>query len=207
MKTFNFQIWLLFFVTTAVMALIVQLLILPVIFPALHAGHGLFVGGDWIGFHQIAQELAERIRSEGWSAWELRPHGHSPAGIAALIYAISISEPYVLIPLNAAVHASAGLVLVALLRPIVEDRMIAFLAAIPLVAFPAAATWYAQIHRDGFYILGMLLFCYGWVRIVASTKDHQRWWQPSLAFILSVFWGVAFVWVARPYTFYLLLAV
>ncbi len=60
MKTSNFRIWLLFFVTTAVMALIVQLLILPVIFPALHAGHGLVVGGDWIGFHQIAQELAEK---------------------------------------------------------------------------------------------------------------------------------------------------
>ena len=204
MKTFNVRVWFLFFVTTAVMALIVQLFVLPVLFPALHAGHGLVVGGDWVGFHQIAQELAEKIRSEGWSAWSLRAGASSPADIAALVYAVSVSEPYALIPLNAAVHASAGLILVAILRPIVDDRMIAFLAAVPFVIFPGAATWYAQIHRDGYYILGMLLFCYGWVRIVASTGCDQRWWQPSLALIFSVFGGAVLVWVARPYALHLL---
>ena len=187
MKTSNFRIWLLFFVTTVVMALIAQLLILPVMFPVLHAGHGLLVGGDWIGFHQIAQELAERIQSEGWSAWELRPYGHSPAGIAAAFYAVFVSEPYALIPFNAAVHASSGVILMIILHHITGDRLISLLGAIPFVAFPSAATWYAQIHRDGYYILGMLLFCYGWVRIAANAEHDQRWWQPSFVLILSVF--------------------
>ncbi len=56
------------FCTTAAIALIIQLVVLPYLFPELHAGNGLLAGGDSVGFHRTAAWVAERIRSEGWSA-------------------------------------------------------------------------------------------------------------------------------------------
>ena len=59
-------LWLLFFGYTTTVAWLVQLVLLPYVFPAWHAGHGLLVGGDWIGFHNTAAAIAQRIRAEGW---------------------------------------------------------------------------------------------------------------------------------------------
>ena len=67
------RLWLLFFAYAAIVALLVQLVLLPYVLPGLHAGNGLLIGGDWIGFHHQAAELADQVRANGWSAWRLRP--------------------------------------------------------------------------------------------------------------------------------------
>ncbi len=192
--------WVAIFCTTAAIALIIQLVVLPYMLPELHAGNGLLLGGDWVGFHQIAAGVAERIRSEGWSAWQFRPYGHPPAGIAAAIYALTVSEPYVLIPLNAALHATAGVTLMRIARYLTDDDFVAMCVALPFVLFPSAMAWYAQIHKEGFYFAGAFLCLYGWI-LLARLSTWQSGWRPVLAGLVWLGAGLALMGLVRIYSF------
>lgn len=153
-------------------------------------------GGDWLYFHRLAKDLAERIRTDGWRVWELRPEGQAPAGIAAIFYFLFVPKPWVLLPLNACVHAFGGLVLFYLVRNIMRDANIAFLSALPFVFFPSAMNWYAQIHKDGIFALGVLLFLWGWGGL---PQDGKKSWQSLLLSLSPVLLGALVIWVVRPY--------
>jgi hypothetical protein len=134
--------------------------ILPIIFPSAHWKDGLMVGGDWIQFYTEGVEIAKRVQQEGWSAWTLRHpiSGQAMSGIAGLFYALTgIHKPWVLLPFNAFLHASAGLILYILLRLLDISKKTAFIFTIPFIIFPTSLTWVSQIHKDGLYILGMYL--------------------------------------------------
>jgi len=118
------------------------------------------VGGDWIQFHTEGVEIAKRVQQEGWSAWTLRHpvSGQAMSGIAGLFYALTgIHKPWVLLPFNAFLHASAGLILYILLRLLDISKKTALIFTIPFIIFPTSLTWVSQIHKDGLYILGMYL--------------------------------------------------
>jgi len=192
--------WLIIFFVTSIVALFIQLLVLPYLFPELHAGHGLLVGGDWVAFHNIAVEIAGKVQTQGWSAWELRPYGHSAAGLAAAIYAISVPEPYMFIPINAALHATAGVTLMRIARYLIDDDFFALCAALPFVIFPSAMAWYTQLHKDGFYFAGAFLFLYGWI-IIAHLQSWQLDWRPVLTGLIWIVVGLALMGVVRTYSF------
>lgn len=202
--------WLLFvvaFLGTTAVALLVQLVLLPYFLPQLHAGHGLLVGGDSAGMHAAAAALAERIRSDGWSVWELRPaSGNAPTGIAAAIYVYLTPEPYMLVPLNALVHAAGGLVIYLMAYSLSQNRLASVAAAIPFLVFPSAASWYAQIHKDGIFALGMLLCALGWMQ--AFNRDFWVAAVPRyVALLLPIAVGLFLVWVVRPHIMVLMNAV
>jgi hypothetical protein len=205
----NWAAWLLFvaaFLGTTAVALLVQLVLLPYFLPQLHAGHGLLVGGDSAGMHATAVALAERIRSEGWAVWELRPAGNAPTGIAAAIYVFLTPEPYMLVPLNALVHAAGGLVIYLMAYGISRHRLASVAAALPFLLFPSAASWYAQIHKDGIFALGMLLCALGWMQ--AFRPDF--WLAPVpryAAVLLPIAAGLFLVWLVRPHIMILMQAV
>jgi len=195
------KLWLLFFIITLVIILMVQLVILPYVLPFWHAGDGLLAaGGDWVAFHKTAVEMAENIKVEGWSAWELRPRGWMPAGVAGAIYALSWPKPWTLAPLNAAVHAFTALMVIKLLFFISENRRASFIAALPYVFFPSAMLWYTQIHRDGYNILGMLLFLYGIFYIFRKDINSSKWSITESYGFLAAFCGVILLWLSRPHT-------
>lgn len=202
--------WLLFvvaFLGTTAVALLVQLVLLPYFLPQLHAGHGLLVGGDSAGMHAAAAALAERIRSDGWSVWELRPaSGNAPTGIAAALYVYLAPEPYMLVPLNALVHAAGGLVIYLMAYSLSQNRLASVAAAIPFLVFPSAASWYAQIHKDGIFALGMLLCALGWMQ--AFNRDFWVAAVPRyVALLLPIAVGLFLVWVVRPHIMVLMNAV
>jgi len=176
----------------------VQLVLLPHVFPGWHAGHGLLVGGDWVRFHSEAVALAAKIQAEGWSAWELRPDGQAPVGIAAATYALTTSQPWTLIPLNAALHAAAGLALLRIIQLFVPNWRLAIWPVLPFLLYPSAMQWYTQIHKDGYSILGAFLFAYGWALFARSQTWESRWRQPSRA-VLWIVLGGSLAWVVRPY--------
>jgi hypothetical protein len=201
----GWQLWIVFFTYTALAALIVQTVLLPRVFPGLHAGEGLLSGLDSVTFHELAVAQAEQIRTEGWSAWGLRPRGQAPAGIASAVYALAVPEPWTLIPLNAAVHATAALTLLLIVEAFVGDRRLALIAALPLLVYPSAMTWYAQVHKDGLFILGALLFAYGWLgfaRVSASRGEVGV----ALRSVVWIHLGTILIWVMRPYGVLLLQA-
>jgi len=187
------------FLGTTAAALLIQLVLLPYFLPQLHAGHGMLVGGDSAGMHAAAAALAERIRSEGWSVWELRPaSGNAPTGIAAAIYVYLTPEPYMLVPLNALVHAAGGVVIYLIAFGLSQNRLASVVSALPFLVFPSAASWYAQIHKDGIFALGMLLCALGWIQ--AFKRDIWGAAAPRYAALLMpIALGLLLVWVVRPH--------
>ena len=80
--------------------------------PSLHTGNGLLKGGDWVEFHKIAIELAEKIHAEGWRNWELRPQLQAPSGIAVALYVVTgVEKPWIVLPLNSLLFAMGALFL------------------------------------------------------------------------------------------------
>ncbi len=157
---FYITLWLAFYLYSLTVGLLVQFVILPIIFPSAHWKDGLMVGGDWIQFHTEGVEIAKRVEQEGWSAWTLRHpvSGQAMSGIAGLFYALTgIHKPWVLLPFNAFLHASAGLILYILLRLLDISKKTALIFTVPFIIFPTSLTWVSQIHKDGLYILGMYL--------------------------------------------------
>ena len=196
-----FIFWAIFFYALLA-GLTIQLLILPYLLPSWNAGQGLLAGLDSVYFHKLAILLAEQIKTQGLSAWVLRPEGQAPAGIAALLYRYIAPCPCVLLPLNALLHAIAGMTLFKIMRRILSNRSQALLAILPFVFFPSAMTWISQIHKDTFYIAGVYLYIYGWVQITDSQAEKRIIWQGiSLALI-----GLSLVWIVREYAVEMLAA-
>ncbi|MHB8981064.1 hypothetical protein [Thiobacillus sp.] len=210
MNNFGAETWfsgrnlftLVFFYSLTV-GLLIQLVILPDVIPALHAGHGLLKGGDWIVFHQQALQLASHIRHEGWAVWELRPLGNAPIGIAAAVYAFSgVSEPWILMPLNAALFAVAATCLYMVFARIASRRL-AFAATMPFVLFPSAAVIYGQIHKDVWSIAGVSLLTLVWVRF--AVHPALKWKDAALQGMLALS-GALLIWLVRPYLVQVVLA-
>jgi hypothetical protein len=157
---FHIKLWLAFYLYSLTVGLLVQFVILPIIFPSAHWKDGLMVGGDWVQFHTEGVEIAKRVEQEGWSVWTLRHpiSGQAMSGVAGLFYALTgIHKPQVLLPFNAFLHASAGLILYILLRLLDISKKTALIFTIPFIIFPTSLTWVSQIHKDGLYILGIYL--------------------------------------------------
>jgi hypothetical protein len=187
-----------FFLFTSITALLLQTVILPFFFSGLHAGNGLLLGNDSTGFHQIAVKLSQQIKSDGWAVWELRPYSHPMAGIAAAIYAITTPEPYALIPINAALHATSGLVLMRLAYFLTKSYRTAFLSAIPFVFYPSAMAWYAQIQKDGFFFTGIFLCLYGWV-LLSRLKTWESGFIEVIKGCLWIGSGLFLIAIVRIY--------
>lgn len=192
----DLNLWLLVFLVTISVILLVQLVLLPFIFPAWHAGDGLLVGGDWIRFHKKAVVVAERINSQGWSAWGMRPMGWFPTGIAAAVYALTWPKPWTLAPINAAVHATTFLIVMKLLLLFIDKRKVAVVATIPFAFFPSAMLWYTQIHRDSYYILGLVLFIYG-LLLITNRMNYNNFAVKGFISSLS---GLIMIWLVRPHS-------
>lgn len=198
------NVFLTAFLYTFCAALFIQVIFLPTLRPDWHAGHGLLIGLDSIRFHQMAVDLAEQIRLQGWSAWQLRPDSQAPAGIAAAIYALTLPEPWTLIPLNAALHALAATTLWKIILLIVKERWIATASIVPFVVFPSALQWTSQIHKDGWSIAGGLLALLGWMMVLGNLQARQTPPAFMRAGLLLVS-GLGLAWIPRPYNTLLIL--
>jgi hypothetical protein len=183
------------FIWALLAGLLVQLVVLPAL-PGLHAGHGLMVGGDWVEYHRDAVKLVGLMQQQGWEVWELRPRGNAPIGIAAAVYFfVGIGEPWVLLPINAAMFALAAVCLHGILKMLVPERW-AFAAILPFVLFPSAALIYSQIHKDVFSIAGTLVVALVWGRFARLVKSDGWSVLTQLALMVT---GCTLTWVVRPY--------
>ena len=198
------RLWCIFFAYSALVALLVQLVVLPYILPAIHDGHGLLVEADSVYHHERGANLAQRVRTEGWSTWRLRPEGeHSLHGVVSAVYAVTVAEPWTLIPLHAALHATSALVLMWIAAIFVPSRRHALLAALPFLLFPSAMMSYAQISKDVYTICGGFLFLYGWL-LLAECRTRWPGWRAALTVIALIVGGTTLSWSMRPYTVYIL---
>lgn len=188
-------VWVAVFSYAALAGILVQLVILPYFLPGMHWGHGLLVGLDSPMYHKLAVALSEKIAVEGWGSWELRPGGQGPAGISAIMYRLTVPEPWTLIPLYAAVHAATAVVAVAIIRQFTQSWLVALIAVAPLVFFPSSLTWVTQPYKDGFTILGAFLVVYS----VSQFTIKDVGWKGAAVLTLYFLIGSVFIWVMRPY--------
>lgn len=180
-------------------SMLLQLWVIPALFSQPGAAEGLVVL-DSIGFDQQAKAQAAMIASLGWSAWELRPQGQSPVGIASVFYVLLGPTPASMLPFNAAVHAVSACAVMAILRNFFS-AVPALIGALVFALNPASFEWVAQIHRDGIFILGNLLLILGvlrFIRIPEAGAGCMNAWQWLWWFVVPVA-GTFLIWVARPY--------
>jgi hypothetical protein len=174
--------FLIVFVFTCLEGALVRVVILPYILPKLHAGEGFIVGGDSIGFHAIAVDLADKIRANGWATWELRPtiaeaNLATPAGVASAIYALFGTNPLLLLVFNALVHGLSAVCLLFIVRTLFDQRpyLITIVATLPFILLPTAIIWTSQLLKDGIFILGIYTYLLSWLLLAnLNTKKYIR---------------------------------
>lgn len=175
--------------------LLLQLVILPHIVPSAHWGHGLIRDLDSIGYHVYAARQAELIQRLGWSAWELRPEGQSPAGLASIFYALIHPEPWSVLPLNGVLFATAVTAVRRFLATIVRSDGAALLATIPFFVYPSFVPIWGQLQKDVTNGAGLALMLAALV--LAAHPGPRRGGLTALAGMVSL--GLFLIWVSRPY--------
>lgn len=178
----------------------VQLILIPTVFPNWNLGYGL-IFPDALAFHTVAEVKAIEINAEGWRAWEFSPSGHRPAGLISVLYVVFGATPYVILPLNAFIHSVSGYFFFKVTRLVVSRRM-SFIGVIFFLANPMSLQWVAQIHRDGFFVLGILIA----LNVILEAYSHKT--GSNLKFLTKLFFlsftSVVLVWWSRPYFGWLL---
>jgi len=153
---------------------------------------------DAIGFNEIAQFKAKEIERVGWSAWELRPNNQFPAGMASLLYVLVYPSPLIILPLNAALHATSGYLVIKILEYFFRMKA-AVIGGIFFVLCPTSLEWVAQIHRDGIYILGNLFFFFACISITNEKNGNTFFIKNHNKIFLLYLFSILLVWVSRPY--------
>lgn len=174
----SLAVWSAAFLFSALLALVWQTLVLPMM-PSLHAGHGLMFN-DAIVFHSEALAIAARIKASGWGAWTLIPSGEftGNVGLLSAHYALFGPHPTVFIPIQAGFHALGATLLFAIGREITGSARSATPSAIAAALFtvqPSALVWYGQNHKDAFLIAGFLMIALALVRAGNRQRARERW--------------------------------
>jgi len=185
------------FAYTTLATLVIQLVVLPYLVPSLHAGHGLMVGHDSVGFHAMADEMATRIQASGWHEWTFAPDLQRTVGILAAVYAITgVHEPAIVTPLYALLYAIGTLCIYRTTCLLSGSRAGGWCAALAFLLFPSAATIYADMHKDAFSAAGLLLLIGAWSEY--ETRERIGLWR-IVWFLATCALAVLLLWLVRPY--------
>ena len=173
----KFGLWLVFYCYSTFAAFLFRK-VLSGLLPNLHAAKG-FVGPDSLLYNDIALSLANSIRLHGWGQWTLHPAEGVTGNVSLLaaLYVIFGDDPTIIIPINAAVHAVSGLLIYLIARLIWPGKTGEYSGLIVsslFIVFPSALSWYSQIPKDGFAILGMLIICYSWLKLTAQSSKRNK---------------------------------
>lgn len=196
-RQFWTRAWLCFFAYAVFASLFIQLILLPHVVPAWHAGHGLMRDHDWVTYHAWGTELARFLRMGDWKSWWNAEAFWIEVRAISIPYAFIAPEPWALVPFNAFFHAT-GAILLALcfLRTVTTKRKAALIGTLPYVFFPTALLWTSQIHKDGANNFAFSCFLFGWVLVFRMSDWNLKRLFTALFFIA---FGMYFSWVIRPY--------
>ena len=183
--------------------LALQLVVLPYITPFAHAGHGLIANLDSPGFHLMAIEMAETVRTVGfedWGHWQGYDYNY-PVAITSLFYLI-YPEPWIQLPFNGVLF---GVILVSvrnIVAILADSRGIALASLLPFFIFPSFVLIWGQPHRDLITGTGFSLVLYALALATYSTRKAA--WLPALVMLAGV--GMGLIWLSRPYALSLVAA-
>lgn len=170
---FRLRYFIFVFAYTLLVSIFIQKVVVPAI-PGLDSGNGLMANTDAAVHHRVAMEIFQQIAREGWSSfqWGLYQGDRSfVSEVTAIFYVLFSPHPAVLLPLNAIIHALSAVLLLLVFEKCLGTSRNTVLATSPFIFFPSSASWYAQLHRDGYFILGFYLILYAWVRLFEDRKE------------------------------------
>jgi len=170
-----------------------QFVILPHIEPTTKDG---LIGGDPQYYHQLATELTRRILTRGWGSWNLRPDGQGNVGIIAILYALIVPKPWIIIPLNALLHSFASVFLISICRQFFSLKQ-AIISSLFFIISPYQMHWFSQPNKDSFAVAGSFALIYGWMVVLKEVgkKKQKEYWQG----LLLIFLGMLIISIVRPY--------
>ena len=198
-KHIAFKVWVGILVYAVLAGLFLQLVVLPYVFPQLHAGNGLLAGRDWVGFHAQAATEAQKILQGGWNEFRFRPDGdNSIIGITAFFYVLFGSHPLALLPLNAVMFATGGAALFSILKQLDLEDNEALIAVLPYLLFPSSLLQYGQIHKDVFCTATILVILWTWACLLRNERKLAQVIQLVVVFAIALV-GLS---VFRPYFMY-----
>tara|TARA_B100001093_G_scaffold367805_1_gene352706 strand:+ start:7027 stop:8322 length:1296 start_codon:yes stop_codon:yes gene_type:complete len=204
-KRFRSIWWVLltYFLFSIINAFTVQLFVIPKIFSDHHHTNGLLINTDSTEFHKFACDFAGSMKRNGLSSWKLNPVDNAhlqPATITSLFYYFFVSEPWVILPLNALLHALGGFILFYISFKITNRTWIGIASSLAFVLFPSTLTWYAQIHRDGFFIVGCYCLALStlWAGENLTSKTLPKIITSSLA-------GAFCIYLSREYAVFIII--
>lgn len=172
-------------------------LIIPYMLPSMDG----YISGDPQLYRELALSKVSDIQDMGIQAFELRPGGQGPAGVASLLY-LAWENSYSVVLLNAALHGTSVVFMSLILLQWFPLRT-TIIATLPLAISPYMMVWFSQPNKDTFALTGTLLFTYGLMRLIKMGGGlHGRLY--SLLIILS---GIILMWIVRPYLNQILLPV
>ena len=174
--------------------------VVPALGPLSSNGH---LEGDPQYYHELASNQTQKITQEGFVAFELRPLGQGPAGIASLLY-LWWPSPYSFLLLNALMHAVSSVVMVLILRCWFPWRT-SLVCAFPLALSPYMMLLFSQLNKESFAVSGVLLYNYAMLRLV--LRETALSWKSAAGVLLPALAGIGLLWVVRPYVNQMLLPV
>lgn len=202
------RVFILTFLFVVFVGFLVQFVVLPYILPHLNAGNGLLKEHDSYSHHETAVELADKIRAQGWSQWKLRYRNLIEPALIAPFYYFAGPRPWLLIPVNALIHALSAVVIFLLTYGLVphafhkknETGFLWLLAPVaPFVFFPSSLLWTTQILKDGLAFLGCLTFVLGLRFGFQFISTLTTSFTVLFNCLICIWGGAAIGWLARPY--------
>lgn len=188
------------------LGLFFQLWLVPHYVPQMGYGPDVPIAGNDANFYHLsALKLLGAMKEHGWSAWQFRPDGQAPAGIAAALYYLIGPSPLLLLPVNALLQAFAVFCLLRIGASFGFERTALRLAVLPFIFFPSSLGWLLRITKDSYHTLGLFLMLLAWMRFmsIAEAQDSPRaavraaWRQDGLWLLYLS--GITLVWLMRPY--------
>jgi len=153
-------------------------MLLPLV-PSLEGGPGL-LKNDAVFFQKSAVAAANNIRDHGWATWTLwstETNSSGNVGVLAALYVLfHSSDPAIIIPINALLHATSALLLLLIGREIWPGRignLAGLIAASLFVLFPSALSWYSQPLKDSYVIGGALLILYSLLKLCLPESGQR----------------------------------
>lgn len=172
-----------------------HILLLPIIFPDSQNG---ILNGDPQFYLNTSINLVNDIKSNSWAEWELRPNGEGVAGLFAIIFYIFGTNNFSIILFNAILHSISCILLIKIINEYFSFR-ISIIASLYYIISPYYMFWFSQPNKDSIVITGYFIFIYSLIRIWnVTTLDRNIKSRIALLVCESIF-GVALIWIARPY--------
>jgi len=191
-----FRVFLFFFASTLTVGFFLQLLLLPVLFPSLHAGNGLLLGHDSVNTHARILSLLPQIQALGIKA--LIPFSSMDYYyyIVGFFYLAISPNPFVILPLNCLMISFGALFLYLFLNKYSQKPEHALIATLPLVLLPSSLGLYTQLQRDCFVIAGVSGTLWAWNHILDKLRRQTI---PEISSQLTLIASLYVVYLFRGY--------